>query len=306
MKAEGLRAPMRPLFLASVLLLAGCSAPAPQDADVLATFYPLAWAAERLAGDNLTVSTLVPAGIEPHDWEPVPEDVARVERAKLIVAQGAGFEPWLAGLVRNLGERAPRVLDTTAEVALVEDEEHEGEPASGEAQREHYDPHTWLDPVLFAQQADRIERALVETFPAEGPTLRANGLALAAELDKLTTEYREGLAECETRVVIANHDAYSYLAARFGFRVVAISGLSPEAEPSPGAVAHAVEVARENNITIVFFEELVSPRVAEVVAKEVGARTRVLSPIESASGGADYLTLMRENLVGLREAMRCT
>ena len=301
---------MRIALLAVALLLPGCSAPStPEEAEVLATFYPLAWAAERLAGDNISVGTLVPGGIEPHDWEPVPADVARVGDAKLVLTQGAGFEPWLDGILANLGERAPRVVDTTAELALVEgEEEHAGEAAAAEEEEEgpHYDPHTWLDPRLFGQQIDAIGQALVETYASEEGTIRANAAALKADLDALHAEYRDGLAACQTRVVIANHDAYSYLASSYDFEVVAISGLSPEAEPSPDAIAHAIDVARDHNITIVFFEELVSPRVAEVVAQEVGAQTRVLSPIEGAPPSGDYLTLMRENLVGLREAMRCT
>lgn len=303
---EPLRAPMRAILVFAALLVAGCASPSPaSDADVLATFYPLAWATERIASENVTVATLVPAGIEPHDWEPVPSDVARVQDAKLVVTQGAGFEPWFDGILANLGEDAPSVADTTARIALVQERvENPGEGAPEEGPR--YDTHTWLDPALLSQQADAIEEALVTAFPDEEPILRASAAVLAEDLDGLRQEYARGLASCETRVIIANHDAYSYLARRFDFEVVAISGLSPEAEPSPDAVARAVDVAREQNITIIFFEELVSPRVAEVVASEVGAQTRVLSPIESAPAVGDYLSLMRENLVGLREAMRCT
>ncbi|HET6403517.1 MAG TPA: zinc ABC transporter substrate-binding protein [Candidatus Thermoplasmatota archaeon] len=300
MNKKKLGRPMRSVFaLLALLLLAGCATPsAKEQPDVVATFYPLAWATERLVGQNLTVGTLVPDDIEPHDWEPVAQDVARLAEAKLVVTQGAGFEPWLDGVLANLGNRAPRVVDTTAEVPLAESEDEDEELP--------YDPHTWLDPALLAQQAKAIERALLEAFPNEADTIRANGVRLAEELDALAQEYADGLAECEVRVIIANHDAYGYLARRYDFDVIAISGLSPEAEPAPSAVARAVDVARAHNITIIFFEELVSPRVAQVVASEVGAQTRVLSPIESGPETGDYLTLMRENLVGLREAMRCT
>lgn len=287
---------VRSILVVLALLAAGCAAPAEDDADVLATFYPLAWAAERLAGDNATVGTLVPAGIEPHDWEPAPTDVARLGRAALVVKQGAGFEPWLDGVLANLGERAPRVVDTTANVTLAE----------GHDADEPYDPHTWLDPVLFARQARSIQDALADALPDHRAAIEERGNLLAADLDALDASYRDGLAQCEARVIIANHDAYGYLARRYGFEVIAISGLSPEAEPSPQDVARAVDAAREHNVTIVFFEELVSPRVAEVVASEVGAQTRVLSPAESPPEQGDYLTLMRTNLLNLREAMRCT
>lgn len=291
---------MRLAILSCVLLssLAGCaSLSADEGADVVATFYPLAFATERIAGDDLDVRTLVRPGVEPHDWEPVASDVAHLSSAKALVQQGAGFEPWLESLVANLGSGAPRVVDTTKGLELASSEDPD-EPG--------LDPHTWLDPQLYAQQTEAIEAALVEEFPDHADALRQRGKALRAELATLDDEMEAGLRACEINVIIANHDAYGYLARRYGFRVEAISGLSPEAEPSAQDLDRVIQVAREHNISIIFFEELVSPLVAEVVAEEVNAQTRVLSPIESAADGKDYLSLMRANLVHLREAMRCT
>lgn len=283
---------MRSILVVGLLALAGCATPDAPGADVVATFYPLHFLASRIAGTDVTTATLVPPGVEPHDWEPAPGDAVRVAEAKLVLAQGAGLEPWLDGLLRNAGA-AGTVVSTTQNVTL-----------RGE------DPHTWLDPVLFAQQARAVEDALAARFPEHADAFRARGEALRGDLDALHAEFEAGLASCEVRVIVANHEAYEYMAARYGFEVVAISGLSPEAEPSPEALSRAIEAAREHNVTVIFFEDLVSPRVVEVVAEEVGATTRVLSPIEGLTDearaeGADYLTLMRENLAGLREAMRC-
>lgn len=279
----------------ALLPLAGCADQ--EGAEVLATFYPLAFAAERIAGDALTVATLVPAGTEPHDWEPVPVDVARLSDARVLVTQGAGFEPWLGALVDNAGNDALIVVDSTSGLDLAQSEDPD-EPG--------VDPHTWLDPALFAEQSRKLEDALVAARPDAEAGLRERGEALRGELAALDADLRDGLATCDIDVIIANHDAYGYLARRYGFEVEAISGLSPEAEPSPQDLDRVIQVAREHGITIVFFEELVSPRVAEVVAEEVQAQTRVLSPIESASEGNDYVSLMRQNLANLREAMRCT
>ena len=302
MKATRLARPsMRVALVLLALLVAGCASPSPEPADVLATFYPLAFAAERLGGGDLRVGTLVPAGVEPHDWEASAQDVARLDRARVMLAQGAGFEPWLQPLLANLGEDAPPLVVTTEGLALANRERQEGgEEASA------VDPHTWLDPQLYRQQVAAVERALIAAWPEHAEGIRARAAALSAELDALHREHEVGLATCDARVVIANHDAYGYLARAYGFELVAISGLSPEAEPSPDAIARAVDVAREHDLEIVFFEELVSPRVAEVVAEEVGAQTRVLSPIEGRPPEGDYLTLMRQNLANLREAMRCT
>ena len=300
-------------------LLAGCATPDEGAPDVVATFYPLAFAAQRLAGPDVTVATLVPTGVEPHDWEPTPGDLQRAAGAKLLVAQGAGFEPWLDTVRDALGDRTPPIVYATAGLQLVPGEheeegahegEGEGEEAHAEEGEEPLDPHAWLDPVLFAQEVANVEAALVAAFPTDAEGIHARAAQLKAELDALHREYEEGLAECGTRVVIANHDAYGYLERRYGFEVVSVSGLSPEAEPSPEDLARAIEAAREHNVTIVFFEELVSPRVAQVIAEEVGAQTRVLSPIEGLTpaqreAGEDYLTLSRANLANLKEAMRC-
>lgn len=290
---------MRKLLAVALLAapLAGCSSPSDAPApDVLATFYPLEFLASRVAGGNVTVGALVPSGVEPHDWEPSPGDAVRAAGARVVLSQGAGFEPWLGSLLENARSGAT-VVQTTEGLAVRRDE-------GGT------DPHTWLDPSLFAQQARNVEDALAAAFPEHAAAFRERGAALRADLGRLDEDFEAGLSSCELRVVIANHDAYSYMAARYGFEVVSISGLSPESEPSPEALAHAVDVAREHNVTIIFFEELVSPRVAQVVADEVGATTRVLSPVEgldedARAEGEDYVTLMRENLAGLREAMRC-
>ena len=291
-----------PSLLLVPALLAGCAGTPAERVDVVASFYPLAFLAERIGAPNVTVGTAVPAGVEPHDWEPSPDDVGRVAAARVVLTQGAGFEPWLAGILANLGGSGPRVVETTHGLELRQGEAHEGEAEEAEGAS---DPHTWLDPVLFARQAQAVEDGLAAAFPEHAAAFRERGAALRADLDALDAEMRRGLETCQVRVVVANHDAYGYLSARYGFRVEAVSGITPEAEPSAQDLARVVEVARAHNLTIVFFEELASPRVAEVIAREVGAQTRVLSPLESPPERGDYLARQRENLAGLREAMRC-
>lgn len=232
--------------LAAVLLLsalAGCTSPSSEDPDVVATFYPLTFATERIAGDDLRVGTLVPAGVEPHDWEPIPSDVAQLAGATVLVQQGAGFEPWLDGLVANLGPDAPRVVDSTEGLDLATSEDPE-EPG--------LDPHTWLDPRLYSRQTERILTALGEEFPAHADAMRERAATLREELSTLDGEMETGLATCEIDIIIANHDAYGYLARRYGFEVEAISGLSPEAEPSPQDLDRVIQVAREHNISIIY------------------------------------------------------
>lgn len=297
---------MRRILAASLLLapaLAGCAQPDAQAPDVVATFYPLEFLAERIGGENLTVESVVRGNVEPHDYEPTPADVVRIRGAKLLVLQGAGFEGWVETAREQAGEQATVVAAEGIELAPNPDEDEAAEMPS--------DPHTWLDPVLYASMARNVEKGLSAAFPEHAPSFAARLDRLLDDLATLDGEYRVGLATCEARTIIANHAAYGYLASRYGFTVVAIHGLEPEDEPDPQTIADVVEAARAINATIIYFEELVTPRMAEIVAEEVGAQTRVLSPIEGiaaseAAEGADYLTLMRENLVNLREGMRCT
>lgn len=295
---------MRPLGLALLLLapplLAGC-ATTDEAPDVVATFYPLAFLASRIAGPNVTVASLVPPGVEPHEYEPTTTDLVRVGGAKLLVLQGAGFEAW-AERARSQAKDTRAVVATTG-LDLRESREAETGVTAP-------DPHTWLDPVLMANMSATVERALTDAFPEDAPAIRARGESLRAEFAALDDEYRVGLASCQTRFIISNHASFSYVASRYDFTQRGISGLSPDAEPDPRTLQELIDEARAHNVTIIFFEDLVSPRVAEIVAREAGASTRVLSPIEGIplerqAEGADYFTLMRENLHGLREAMRC-
>jgi zinc transport system substrate-binding protein len=243
----------------------------------------------------------VPAGVEPHDYEPTPNDVKRAQGAKLLLMQGADFEEWIGTVTEGA---SVRVVTATSGLALREnpDEEERGDAPQ--------DPHTWLDPLLYANMSRTVEAALVETFPERAEAFRARGEALRANLTQLDADLAAGLATCESRVIVTAHAAFGYLAARYNLTMIPLTGLDPEAEPTAEALRDAVDAARAHNVTTIYFEELVSPAVANAVAREVGATTRVLSPVEGiapdeAAEGASYLTRMRENLANLREGLRC-
>lgn len=285
-----------PLLVLALPALAGCAAPSEKTVDVLTTIYPLEFVATRL-GAGLSVQALVPAGAEPHDWDPSPTEARRVGEARLVVAQGAGLEPWLDGLLEGAGDARPPVVRATDGLPLRDGDEGA-------------DPHTWLDPTLLSRSASVIAGEMSARFPASNASIATALAALDADLSALDAAYRDGLAACDVRVVIASHDAYGYLGARYGFDVVALSGLSPDAEPTVEARAAAVDAAREHNVSVIFFEDAASEAVARVLADEVGARAAVLWTIESLTpeqraAGDDLLTLMRANLAALRDAMRC-
>jgi zinc transport system substrate-binding protein len=271
------------LILVSCCALAGCGAAggATGKRTVVASFYPLAFAAQRVGGNSVSVQNLTPPGSEPHDLELTPQAVARVLRADVALYLGHGFQPAVSDAVRQANGRTVDVLA--------------GLPLRGT------DPHVWLDPALFQRIVRRIAAVL-------GRPAAAN--ALVAKLRRLDREYRAGLAHCARTDIVTSHAAFGYLAQRYGLRQVAITGLAPESEPTPGKLADVVRLVRKTHATTVFFETLVSPRLADTVAREVGARTAVLDPIEGLtpaeqSRGDTYLTLMHANLGALRKALAC-
>ncbi|WP_433529460.1 metal ABC transporter substrate-binding protein [Micromonospora sp. CA-263727] len=312
---------------AALLALAGVTAcstdggPAgadPDRVDVVAGFYPLQFLAERIGGDAVAVTNLARPGAEPHDLELNPRQVGQISEAKLVVFLH-GFQPAVDEAVeQNAGDRAFDVatvqplLDATAgghDHDHDGEEEHADEPehaeeTSGDAK----DPHVWLDPTRLATIGDQLAERLGGIDPDRAGEYTQRAAALRTELAQLDTEFTEGLKTCQRREIVVSHTAFGYLAQKYQLEQIGITGLSPENEPSPQRLAEVTEEAREHGATTIFFETLVSPKVAETIAREVGAQTAVLDPIEglSAENGADYLSVMRTNLQTLRTALSCS
>jgi zinc transport system substrate-binding protein len=251
---------------------------------VVAGFYPLAFAAGEIGGDGVEVTNLTPAGAEPHDLELTPREVEEILDADLVLYVGKGFQPAVEEAVERGNVPSLDVLDG---LDLREDE--------------GVDPHVWLDPVLFAQVVERIGTELGREAPAG---------QLASRLKELDETYRAGLADCERRELVTTHDAFGYLADRYGLEVIPIAGLSPEAEPSPQDLEAVVDLVEARGVTTVFTETLLSPEVGETVAREAGATTAVLNPLEGLTEdelarGEDYFSVMEANLEALRQGLGC-
>jgi zinc transport system substrate-binding protein len=276
------------LVLALAGVVAGCRASGNRS-QVVAAFYPLAFAAQAVGGPGLEVRNLTPSGAEPHDIELTPRDVAAVQRARLVLYLSHGFQPALEEAVRGAKGRRVDVLQGLTLRAGTGEE-------AGKS-----DPHVWLDPILFARIVRQVGDALGRPRAAD---------ALVARLTALDGSYRNGLRDCAHRTFVTSHAAFGYLAARYGLHQVAITGLDPEAEPTARRLASLAQLVRRSGTGTVFFERLVSPKLAETVAREAGARTAVLDPIEGLTpsesrSGATYLSLMRQNLAALRSTLRC-
>lgn len=302
------------LMLLVVLGSAGCAPRVSTTGklSVVASFYPLYEFAQRVGGERIAVRNLIPAGVEPHDFEPTPQDVAGLTRTRVLIYNGAGFEPWLEKLFH---EFPPDVVTVNATDGLplvhgVQEDGQEGKSQSSASGNAAYDPHVWLDPVLAAQQADRIIAGLAKADPDGLAVYQANGVRLKDDLNALHRRYAQALASCRLRVFITSHAAFGYLARRYGLTQVSVSGLSPETEPSPARLKEIVQEARRTGTRVIYYETLVSPRVAQVIAQEVGARAAVLNPIEGLTvdeqrAGRSYFTVMDENLRNLTAGLDC-
>ncbi len=305
------------LTAAALLLSAGCGGGDAGEGDgvqVLAGFYPLEWVAEQVGGDRVSVEALTPPGGEPHDLELAPRDVAAVEDADLLVYL-AGFQPALDEAAEAAGGDHTWDVADAADLIPVEDDDHEDHADEDHADEDHADhdhdgddPHFWLDPIRMADVGDALAERLTELDPEGADTYAANAAALRAELTQLDDEMRTGLENCAVDTVVTAHDAFSYLADRYGLHVVGINGLSPSREPQPAQLAEISRLVRDRGVTTVYTETLVDPAVAETVAGEAGVRTAVLDPVEGLtdeSPGNDYLEVMRANLATLQEGQSC-
>jgi zinc transport system substrate-binding protein len=286
---------------------------------IAASFYPFAYAAQQVGGDLVDVDNLTSPGVEPHDLELKPKQVGTVQDADLVV-----YEKHFQAAVDEAVEQADRSDDDTVDVASVvtlkptqaggeeehADEDHAGDEHADEG-HDHgdEDPHTWLDPDNMIAITKAVESKLAKIDPAHADQYAANATAFEDELRALGDDFATGLKTCKRRTIVTSHAAFQYLAARFGLTQVPIAGIDPSNEPSPAQLGDITKLVKAQGITTIFTEELVSPAIADTIAKETGATTATLDPIEGLSDETEnetYLTLMRKNLDTVKKANDCS
>jgi|SRR5688572_12036402 len=275
---------------------------------VVASFYPLYEFASRVVGDRAEVSSLVPAGVEPHDWEPTAEDVSRGRAADVLVINGAGFERWADDM------QAKVVANTSEGIEFNYREENE----AGDDEQGHEDagsggvnPHIWLDPMLAKHQIDKIRDVMVSSDPANTDYYNQNADRFTAELDSLDAFIRSELADCNKSDFIAFHDAFTHFSERYGLRQHSIHGVSPEGEILPQTIQQIIELANGFGINIIYSEDLIDSRLADTIANEIpNGKVLVLSPIEGIgneeqAAGIRYIDKMKQNIANLKEGLEC-
>ncbi len=292
-------------ILCSVLYTSGLKSPIQKLSDekisVVTSFYPLYFFADQIVGTNAALTIITPPGVEPHDYELTPRDVALLEKSEIIVINGGGLEPWAENIAANTQDKSVTMVSAPRELfSRTVDEDGSTLP----------DPHIWLDPILAKKQVEQISRAVSTRDPKHAEVYQQNTERLLQRLDELDSEFRQSLANCARTEIVTSHAAFGYLTDRYGLVQISLSGLSPEQEPSPKELADVADYAREHSIKYIFFETLVSPRIAETLANEIGAKTLVFNPLEGLTEeeqnkGMDYFSVQRENLKNIKTALEC-
>lgn len=289
-------------------------APAGDRLKVLASFYPLQFVAQQVGGEYVEVSNLTPPAAEPHDLELSLAQARTIGTADVVVILG-GFQ---AAVDEAVEQQSPaRLVDAANYVTLLsaddtgamaeEDEEDAAEEEHGHAHElAGMDPHFWLDPTQLALLADPVATALSEADPAHAEQFEQNAASLKERLAALDQEFTDRLAPFHGSMLVTNHTAFGYLARRYGLEQVGIAGLDPETEPSPARMREIADLARDHDVKTLFYESLVSPRVVQTLADDLGIQVAELNPIEGlgeAGATENYFTLMERNLDTLVEGL---
>jgi len=293
------------LLVSFALLFSGCVSPPPQQngkLKVVASFYPVYDFAKNVGGNRVEVTSLIPAGVEPHNFEPTPSAIKQLSEADVFIMNGAGIEKWAPSLIEGVGNKKLVVVDTSKGISLL---------SSQDADTAGSDPHIWLNPVNAKKQVEAIKDAFIAADPEGKAYYEANAAAYGAKLDSLDAAFRALLPTCKKKDILITHATLPYFCQEYGCHQIPIEGVSEEGEPSPAELASIVDQARAQNVTAVYFESLISPKSAQTLASEIGAQALVFNTVhgvtpEEEAKGENYLSLMEENLASIRKGLDCS
>lgn len=268
---------------------------------IVTSFYPLFFFTTQIVQDRADVYNITPAGAEPHDYEPTTKDMVKIENSQILIINGGKFEAWADNVQNILGKQNISIIDINKN--LVDQD-------NVEKNIQTRDPHFWLDPILAKKEVELITQNLIIADPTNTNFYTNNSKILIDKLENLNTKFKTELSNCQKKDIITSHAAFKYLAQKYNFNQMAISGLSPDEEPTPKQLANTADLAQKNKIQYIFFESLVNPKLANTIAQEIGAKTLILNPIEGLTdeeikNGKNYFTEMQNNLTNLKIALQC-
>jgi zinc transport system substrate-binding protein len=317
----GTAAGLAAVVLAAVVLAASCggddtsygSAATVDGAPVVAaSFYPVEEIARRVGGDRVAVTGLVPPGGGAHDHEPTAAQLTDLASTDVVLFLGGGFQPAVEAAIESVAGSATAVdlLEDLELLPVTDQLPGTGGEVDGEVLADGTDPHVWLDPENMIVMAERVAEVFAAADPEGSEEYARNAEAYVTELSALSAEMAQGLASCQSNVIVTSHRAFEYLARRFDLVQIPIAGISPEVEPSAQALEAVADAARANDVQVIFFEENLPADLSETIAAEIGATTDVLDPVETLSdeqlaAGDTYLTVQRANLDALSRGLGC-
>ena len=297
------------------LLFAACGntnkeADKKEDLTIVTTFYPIYDFTKEIVGDEGNVKLLIPAGTEPHDFEPSAKERAEISDADVFVYNSSDMEFFVDSLKDSVDSKQTLMIEAAKGIDRLESQEadeHE-ESEEGHDHAHEYDPHVWLDPVLAIKEVRTIAEELGEKYPDKKEIFTKNADAYIKKLEALDQKYSEELKNATNRTFVTQHAAFAYLANQYDLKQVAISGVSPDQEPTPSRLAELKEFVKKNNIKVIYFEENASSKVAETLSNETGVKLEVLNPLESLTNeqikaGENYISVMEKNLKALKESI---
>ncbi len=310
----------------------------PNKKTIYTTIYSVFDFTKKIAGDDFNLVMLMPPGTEAHDWEPGPQDMAKLSKADAFIFSGAGMEPWV-DQVASVGSSELMLIDSSKNVPLIDahadaehaedtddhddheaedatehdDHDHEDDDHDHEAEDDHahdghdhgqFDPHIWLDPKNVKIQMQTIADALIQLDPTKQAAIEKRLKDEHAKLDALDKQFSEVLKPHAGKTIIVSHEAFAYLFKAYNLNQLGIEGLLASSEPSPGHMANLIKLAKTEKITVVYVEPLSSSKTAESLATEIGGRVEQLDPYEGLTAeeeamGKDYYTVMEQNLKAL-------
>ncbi len=257
--------------------------------------------AKNVAGDEVELFKILPDGTSAHTFEPSPKDMVKIVKSSIVFYSGAGLEPWIKGFKFN-----SKSIDMSQFVKLRELKE--GEHNHDEHHHEHTDPHYWLDVSNMILATKKIQKELSELFPDKSELFNANAYIYIQKLQNLDAEYKKNLSSCALDTIVLNHNAFSYLASRYGFKTASLSGLSPEEEPSVKRIIELVKLIKSHKVKVIFGENFASKKAIESVAKEAKVDVDLLQPIGNVTAdeaGLGYIDIMHINLKKISQALEC-
>lgn len=289
------------IFLAILLiLLSGCSndnvsMEKEDKLSVYVSFYPLYYLANEIGKDNINLSSIIPNGVEPHDYEPTIRQIESVGKSDVFVYIGAGMEPWSEKVIDTLDKGKTKVVNSSEGIDLIE--------VNGAV-----DPHIWLDPMNMNRMALKIKDAFVEKDPDNKAFYEENCEELSKQLISLDEEYKEVLKNKKRNTILVSHEAFGYMAKAYGLKQMPVAGISPNQEPSPKTITKLIDIAKEKNIEYIFLETLASPKTVQIIADEADLDVLVLNPVagltkDEIENGDDYISIMKKNLDNLKKAL---